>query len=279
VLNQIGRRLTESLDTNRRRKKLLLMLDEFAALGRLDFFESQLAFMAGYGIRSFLITQSLNQLERAYGPNHAILDNCHIRVAFSTNDERTAKRVSDALGTATEMRAMKNYAGHRLSPWLGHLMVSRQETSRPLLTPGEVMQLSPNEAIVMVSGVHPVRASKVRYYEDAQLKRRVLTPSRASPVTLATQADDWSGRAQIPPCVELLAKLKRKSRDLNGGIRREPELPQHEDVVVRVPLAENEFDTAPDDGDADAVQARALSRSMQGIARSFTIDPDDPMDL
>ncbi len=75
--------------------------------------------MAGYGIRSFLITQSLNQLERAYGPNHAILDNCHIRVAFSTNDERTAKRVSDALGTATEMRAMKNYAGHRLSLGLG----------------------------------------------------------------------------------------------------------------------------------------------------------------
>ena len=155
------------------------MLDEFAALGRLDFFESQLAFMAGYGIRSFLITQSLNQLERAYGPNHAILDNCHIRIAFSTNDERTAKRVSDALGTATEMRAMKNYAGHRLSPWLGHLMVSRQETSRPLLTPGEVMQLSPNEAIVMVSGVHPVRAGKVRYYEDAQMKSRILEPFRA----------------------------------------------------------------------------------------------------
>ena len=63
VLNQIGRRLTESLDTDGTRQKLLLMLDEFAALGRLDFFESQLAFMAGYGIRSFLITQSLNQLE------------------------------------------------------------------------------------------------------------------------------------------------------------------------------------------------------------------------
>ena len=92
VLNQIGRRLTESLDTDRLRQKLLLMLDEFAALGRLDFFESQLAFMAGYGIRSFLITQSLNQLERAYGPNHAILDNCHIRIAFSTNDERTGER-------------------------------------------------------------------------------------------------------------------------------------------------------------------------------------------
>ena len=279
VLNQIGRRLTESLDTDRRRQRLLLMLDEFAALGRLDFFESQLAFMAGYGIRSFLITQSLNQLERAYGPNHAILDNCHIRIAFSTNDERTAKRVSDALGTATEMRAMKNYAGHRLSPWLGHLMVSRQETSRPLLTPGEVMQLSPNEAIVMVSGVRPVRARKVRYYEDPQFQSRILKPSRAVPTDMTARSEEWSGHAPIPPSAKLLAVLKNKVRDQNGGIRREPELPQQEEVVVNAPLAQNEFDAAPDESDADAVQAASLNRSMQGLARAVSLDPDDKMGL
>jgi type IV secretion system protein VirD4 len=279
VLNQIGRRLTESLDTDRRRQKLLLMLDEFAALGRLDFFESQLAFMAGYGIRSFLITQSLNQLERAYGPNHAILDNCHIRIAFSTNDERTAKRVSDALGTATEMRAMKNYAGHRLSPWLGHLMVSRQETSRPLLTPGEVMQLSPDEAIVMVSGLRPVRARKVRYYEDPQLQSRIVKPSRAAPNDRVARSDEWSGHGPISPSVELLANLKSKARGQNGGHRREPELPQQGELVVTAPLTEYEFGAAPDEEDADAVQAAALNRSMQGLARAISLDPDDKMGL
>ena len=72
--------------------------------------------MAGYGLRAFLIAQSLNQIDKAYGQNHAILDNCHVRVAFATNDERTAKRISDALGTATELRAQRNYAGHRLAP-------------------------------------------------------------------------------------------------------------------------------------------------------------------
>lgn len=279
VLNQIGRRLTETLDTDRRRQKLLLMLDEFAALGRLDFFESQLAFMAGYGIRSFLITQSLNQLERAYGPNHAILDNCHIRIAFSTNDERTAKRVSDALGTATEMRAMKNYAGHRLSPWLGHLMVSRQETSRPLLTPGEVMQLSPNEAVVMISGVYPIRARKVRYYEDPQFQSRILKPSRVLPVELIMRPDEWSRHSPIPPSAKLLAALNKKVRDQNGGIRREPELPQHEEVVLKSPLVDSEFDAGPDDSDSDAVQASALNRSTQGLARAVSLDPDDKMGL
>ena len=174
ILNQIGRRLTEDLHARGRRHRLLLMLDEFPALGRLDFFESALAFMAGYGLKSFLIAQSLNQIEKAYGPNNAILDNCHVRVSFATNDERTAKRVSDALGTATEMRAMKNYAGHRLSPWLGHLMVSRQETARPLLTPGEVMQLPPEDELVLVSGVPPIRAKKVRYFRDRKTHRACL---------------------------------------------------------------------------------------------------------
>jgi type IV secretion system protein VirD4 len=277
VLNQIGRRLTESLNTSRTRQKLLLMLDEFAALGRLDFFESQLAFMAGYGIRSFLITQSLNQLERAYGPNHAILDNCHIRIAFSTNDERTAKRVSDALGTATEMRAMKNYAGHRLAPWLGHLMVSRQETSRPLLTSGEVMQLSPNEAIVMVSGAHPIRARKVRYYEDPQFQHRILKPSLMVTSSFATKPDDWSGGAPIRPSQELLKALKPKARDLNGGHSRKPELLQNEKLVITSPRAAMEFDTDPDDGDAVAEQA--LDGSMQRLARAVSLDPGDDMGL
>src|ERR1700730_912467 len=55
VLNQIGRRLTEELHPKNRRHRVLLMLDEFPALGRLDFFESALAFIAGYGLKAFLI--------------------------------------------------------------------------------------------------------------------------------------------------------------------------------------------------------------------------------
>jgi type IV secretion system protein VirD4 len=76
--------------------------------------------MAGYGLKSFLIAQSLNQIEKAYRLNNSILDNCHFRVSFASNDERTARRVSDVLGRATELRAMKNYAGHRLSHWAPH---------------------------------------------------------------------------------------------------------------------------------------------------------------
>jgi len=206
ILNQIGRRLTEKLDgeiDGNARRQVLLMLDEFPALGRLEFFESALAFMAGYGLRAFLITQSLNQIEKAYGPNNSILDNCHVRVAFATNDERTAKRISDALGTTTEMRAMKNYAGHRLAPWLSHVMVSRQETARQLLTPGEVMQLPSEDEIILVSGVSPIRANKIRYYSDKNFKSRVSPapvlngPNHPYGDCPPPRRDDWGGVTAI----------------------------------------------------------------------------------
>lgn len=280
ILNQIGRRLTEDLESGSRRQRLLLMLDEFPALGRLDFFESALAFMAGYGIKSFLIAQSLNQIEKAYGANNAILDNCHVRVCFATNDERTARRISDALGTATEMRAMKNYAGHRLSPWLGHLMVSRSETARQLLTPGEVMQLPPEDEIVMVAGSPPIRAKKARYYADPLFQNRILVPPDVKPLSdESTARDDWSAHAPIKPA-PASAPPAAVVDPANGGIRREPELGAHEEVTPSPPPAtrQNEFlfDDAPDEAN---VARQALTRRSARAARQASMDPDDGIEL
>ena len=282
ILNQIGRRLTEELTTSGKRHRLLLMLDEFPALGRLDFFESALAFMAGYGIKGFLIAQSLNQIERAYGPNNAILDNCHVRVSFATNDERTAKRVSDALGTATELRDSTNYAGHRLAPWLGHLMVSRQETARPLLTPGEIMQLPPTDEIVMVAGTPPIRATKARYFEDARFQERILPPPDlvAAPLTPSPSTDDWSGRMVTADGSSAKDAANGTEGDpANAGIRREPELPEHEEIIPPPPSPEQEFEFLDDEPDVDAAKARAMRQRMRMVARQVAMNPDDGIDL
>ena len=282
ILNQIGRRLTEDLQAKGCRHRVLLMLDEFPALGRLDFFESALAFMAGYGLKAFLIAQSLNQIEKAYGPNNSILDNCHVRVSFATNDERTAKRISDALGTATEMRAMKNYAGHRLSPWLGHLMVSRQETARPLLTPGEVMQLPPSDEIVMIAGAPPIRAKKARYFEDQRFRERILPPPEVAERVAATRPDDWSALPLPAPhatsaVVATMPSDEAIDDPAGSSLHREPSLHDRQDILPTRPDL-NEFDPdLPDEADDDAVQRRALDRSMRRIARQAALDPGDGM--
>lgn len=284
ILNQIGRRLTESLDGSdgiERRHQLLLMLDEFPALGRLDFFETALAFMAGYGLRAFLIAQSLNQIDKAYGQNHSILDNCHVRVTFATNDERTAKRISETLGTATELRAQRNYAGHRLAPWLGHLMVSRQETARPLLTPGEVMQLPSDEAVVMVSGLAPIRAKKIRYFADTNFQPRVLPAPELQPDRYAdspaARKDDWSGMVVNAAIDASPTYLADDEGIEDGGPRLQPELAE----VVHGPVYD-----APtsdlllfDEDDTPALFPTQPDPRLNRVARLASLDPDDGIAL
>jgi type IV secretion system protein VirD4 len=274
LLNQIGRRLTERLEgdpSKTNRHQLLLMLDEFPALGRLDFFETTLAFMAGYGIRAYLIAQSLNQIEEAYGQNNSILDNCHVRITFSTNDERTAKRISDALGTATELRAQRNYAGHRLAPWLGHVMVSRQESARPLLTPGEIMQLPPADELILISGMAPITAQKLCYYDDPNFQcRLVATPDlslHAYRDRPPPWRDDWSGQVRGVH-VALSARsddVKEKLAADGGGRQRQ---------LTLVPLCprEPQVEATLTDTDEEIPEAAKLS----DIQRAHGINNGDP---
>ncbi|AYJ84826.1 conjugal transfer protein TraG (plasmid) [Sphingomonas paeninsulae] len=279
VLNQIGRRLTEHLDafgTHNRKHELLMMLDEFPALGRLDFFETSLAFMAGYGIRAFLIAQSLNQIEKAYGEHNSILDNCHVRVAFATNDERTAKRISDALGTATEQRAMRNYAGHRLAPWLSHVMVSRQETARALLTPGEVMQLPPTDELVLISGLAPIRASKLRYFEDSNFQQRVHAAPILSDGVYAdrprARSNDWGKFVRSTDT--RLVRAEDAVRPEDGGLQQE----RHPGLAAEAPRKPVEPATQLEleiEDDADSVSTKAVMDRARGPApavRVFAID-------
>jgi type IV secretion system protein VirD4 len=204
-----------------------------------------------------------------------------VRITFATNDERTAKRISEALGTATELRAQRNYAGHRLAPWLGHLMVSRQETARPLLTPGEVMQLPPDEEVVMVSGHPPIKAQKIRYYLDANFKTRIQAPPPLRPGHYAdvpaSRPDDWTGLA-IPaaPILGLVPPAHDEAID-DGGHQQQPELaedafmPEPEHAVGDLGLL--------DDDDLPLPLPAQLDPRLQRTARLAALDPDDGISL
>ncbi len=288
VLNQIGRRLTEHLHAENKpgRHKLLMMLDEFPALGRLDFFETSLAFLAGYGVRAFLIAQSLNQIEKAYGEHNAILDNCHVKVTFATNDEHTAKRISDALGTATEQRAMRNYAGHRLAIWLGHVMVSRQETARALLTPGEVMQLPADDELVMIAGTPPIRAKKLRYYEDRTFQVRVLPAPVLSAEGYAdcpaARADDWASRnGSVDVRLAALGEDADEESATGGLEQAQIPGPSLEPKSAPEKPMQNIFSFDDDDGDPAAAKRAIDQARTLGAARTiYAMDaasgsPDD----
>jgi type IV secretion system protein VirD4 len=182
------------------------------------------------------------------------------------------------------MKAMKNYAGHRLSPWLGHLMVSRSETARQLLTPGEIMQLPPTDEIVMVAGTPPIRAKKARYYEDARFKERILTPPElARPAE--GRPDDWS-KLPIPVRPDAAAQTLspegagEDDEDPTESERRhQPELNRVKPIEKKAPI-ENEFEIdLPDETEDDASRNQRLTRVMRGVARQVSLDPNDGMEL
>ena len=176
---------------------------------------------------------------------------------------------------------MRNYAGHRLSPWLGHLMVSRQETARPLLTPGEVMQLPADDELVLVSGCAPIRGKKVRYFTDRELKRRIL--KAPNPSALPFVAADAAGVAEAAWSSRMTSGASTTtSSDLadddGGGLRREPEL-ETPDLIVDAPALETLDWLESDDEDPTADLRHALDARVRRVARQAALDPDDGIEL
>jgi type IV secretion system protein VirD4 len=176
IINQTCRALMEHLDRDSagrpKKRRLLLSLDEFPTLGRLDFFTMNLRQMAGYGIKAHLIVQSFNDIVEQYGINNTILDNCHILTAFAAADTVTCQRISQMTGTVTEYRESYSQAARGI----GARTVSQSEQVRPLLSPGDVRELSVEDELIFVTGYKPMRVKKARYYADPLFMKRVLPP-------------------------------------------------------------------------------------------------------
>jgi type IV secretion system protein VirD4 len=182
ILNQIVRQLTEKMEFYDGRAlanykhRLLLLIDEFPALGRLDVMQEALAFIAGYGIKAFLITQDLSQLYAAYGKDEAIISNCHIRLAFAPNKIETAELLSKMTGTSTVTLQQESFSGKRFDFMLGNTSHSMHYFGRSLLTPDEVMRLPKDVALVFVAGNAPILGKKIRYFEDRVFSARSQLP-------------------------------------------------------------------------------------------------------
>lgn len=177
LLSQFARGLMEDLDhDNRGRKKrhrLLLVVDEFPTLKKLDFFQTNLRQMASYKLKALLIVQSFQDLADGYGPYNSIIDNCHVVTAFAAADTNTQQRVSQMTGSVLEYR--EGYSRPLGLP-RGRSTVSYSEQVRPLLPPAKVRELPADEQLVFVNGFPPFRTQKVRYFDDPVFRGRVVPP-------------------------------------------------------------------------------------------------------
>ena len=137
VVNMIVRLLADKMEFENGRPKptykhkLLAMIDEFPALGKLEILQQSLAFVAGYGIKCYLIAQDINQLksrETGYGPDESITSNCHIQAAFPPNRLETAEHLSKLTGQTTIIKEQVTRSGRGLGTQVSRTM---QEAQRP----------------------------------------------------------------------------------------------------------------------------------------------------
>ena len=198
LLNQMARALMEDQthDAQGRKKKhsLLLVLDEFPQLGRMPFFETAMGAMAGYGLKAYLVCQSLNHIIRAYGRDNVILDNCHLVTAFAAADMDTAKTIAAMAGEIWEMRPQETLHRPR-GVLLARGSTTLREERRPLLLPGDVRALPRDEQLVFVSGAKPIRARKLQFDRERVFTAR-LRPASQTRTTL-TVAHDWEDVAPL----------------------------------------------------------------------------------
>lgn len=196
IINQVVRGLTERMEFKDGRsvagyKHRLLMLDEFPSLGKLYVFEESLAFIAGYGMKAYLIIQDISQLWTAYGKDESIFSNCHLRVAYAPNKVETAELLSKMTGTATIVKKSHSYSGS-LYGSQSNISSSTQETQRALLTADEVMRLpgakkdsrgnvtEAGDMLIFIAGQTPIYGKQILYFLDPTFSARAKIAAPAT---------------------------------------------------------------------------------------------------
>ena len=196
VVNMIVRLLADKMEFENGRPKptykhkLLAMIDEFPALGKLEILQQSLAFVAGYGIKCYLIAQDINQLksrETGYGPDESITSNCHIQAAFPPNRLETAEHLSKLTGTTTIIKEQVTRSGRG---FLGtQVSTTMQEVQRPLLTPDECQRMpgpqkdehdritAAGDMVIYCAGHPAIYGRQPLYFEDKTFVARAAIPA------------------------------------------------------------------------------------------------------
>ncbi|MFM0372723.1 type IV secretory system conjugative DNA transfer family protein [Paraburkholderia aspalathi] len=154
-----------------------LILDEFAAPGKIDIIDTANPFIAGYNLRLMLIFQGMSQIEdpKLYGKHGAetLAINCKMRSLYAPRTVKESEEYSKMLGTFTYMARSRNRSRGRSSS----TSTNESEHGRALMMPQELRALKHNKQIITMEGCDPILCEKAFFYEDAELVDRLVRQS------------------------------------------------------------------------------------------------------
>jgi type IV secretion system protein VirD4 len=154
-----------------------LIMDEFAAPGKIDIIDTANAFIAGYNLRLMLIFQGMSQLEdpKLYGKHgtETLAINCKMRSLYAPRTVKESEEYSKMLGTFTLMARSRSRSRGRSSS----TSTNESEHGRALMMPQELRALKHNKQIITIEGCEPILCEKAFFYEDAELVDRLVRQS------------------------------------------------------------------------------------------------------
>ena len=174
--------------------QVLVILDEFARIGRAQVIASAFSYVAGYGIRLLPVIQSRSQLRAVYGEHVAneIVANCGVEVAFTPKELRVANELSERIGYVGQESVTKSLTIHGI---LANRSKSMSDQRRALLLPQELMQFPDGELLLLRGGVPPIHGDKIRFYADGLFRSRVMAAPVVPPIPKTVRDDE-----DLPEC-------------------------------------------------------------------------------
>ena len=172
----------------------LILLDEFAQLGRMDRLAHALQYVRGYGLRIALVVQNRAQIMDVYGSYAAtdVFDNVGVEMVYGTGDEKLAEQLEKRLGDTTVPVETQNRPR-----WFAWAQPARQHVAehphrRPLMLRQEILQMPPDEQIILRPGMKPIKAKKIRWYEEPAFTSRRRAPPSIPELVVEILLDDGS---------------------------------------------------------------------------------------
>ncbi len=166
--------------------KLLLLLDEFPSIGKILVLENAISFVAGYGLKLYIICQDLNQLYAKYSKDESITANCHIQIALAPNTVNTAEYIEKRLGNMTVQ--LKNTSSSTSKNGTAYT-ISYQSHKVPLKNSSQIQQLPLGQMLIMIARSAPILAKQPFFYKNKILNARSKIPIYFHPLCPITTKD------------------------------------------------------------------------------------------
>lgn len=166
------------------KNQLLLLMDEFTAMGRVGVLADRISITAGYWVRDLTIIQSNSQLRATYGTDAAqtYVTNHAASIVFTPREQQDAEDYSKMLGDTTVRRRNRSVSKQGTS-------YTYTEERRPLMLPQELKQLPNDDEIIFYEGCPPIRCRKNWYFKSSFFKQRILPPAPTPPAAMRKQTE------------------------------------------------------------------------------------------